>query len=127
MESAVFSLMDGVDAFRAKAMVPSRILLTGGGAKSPLWRQMVSDVFGVPVSISTIRESAALGGALQALWASGEEGGDLAAICKRHVALDSASGCVPDPDAAKAYQAALQRFRSYQTALAPLFRYKGKP
>ena len=127
MESAVFSLMDGVDAFRAKAMVPSRILLTGGGAKSPLWRQMVSDVFGVPVSISTIGESAALGGALQALWASGEEGVDLAAICKRHVALDSASGCVPDPDAAKAYQAALQRFRSYQTALAPLFRYKGKP
>ncbi len=122
MESAVFSLMDGVDAFRAKAMVPSRILLTGGGAKSPLWRQMASDVFGVPVSISVIGESAALGGALQALWASGEEGGDLAAICKRHVALDSASGCVPDPEAAEAYQEALKRFRGYQKALAPLFR-----
>ena len=42
--------------------------LVGGGSKNPLWRQMVADALQVPVTLPEEPESAALGGALQALW-----------------------------------------------------------
>src|SRR5208282_4370817 len=74
--------------------------LTGGGARSPLWRQVAADVFGVPVVAMKEDESAALGGALQAAWCDSPgrgSGSALAALCSRSVALDESTRCVPDP------------------------------
>ncbi len=122
MESAVFALVDGMDVFASKKMVPHRILLAGGGARSAFWRQMVSDVFALPVSVSTIAESAAFGGALQALWASGEEGTDLVEICKRHLCLEKEKECEPNGVAHARYLGALSSWRTYQKTMAPLFR-----
>lgn len=42
----------------------SHMTLCGGGAKSPLWRQMLSDIYGMPVGILTSNEGAALGAAI---------------------------------------------------------------
>jgi xylulokinase len=44
------------------------IRVTGGGAKSAVWRQMMADIFGVPIVGMIEEEGAALGGALQAAW-----------------------------------------------------------
>ena len=44
------------------------IRVTGGGAKSAVWRQIMADIFGVPVVGMVEDEGAALGGALQAAW-----------------------------------------------------------
>ena len=46
----------------------NEIRLTGGGSRSRLWRQIVADVFGVPVVCLAQPESAALGAAIQARW-----------------------------------------------------------
>ena len=46
-----------------------RIVLTGGGSQQRAWRQMVADVFGLPVEVPAQAEGAAFGAALQALWA----------------------------------------------------------
>jgi xylulokinase len=107
MEGATYALRYGFDAFVAAGMGFERIVLTGGGANSAAWRQMVADVFDLPVDVPTQAEGAAFGAALQALWAleraSGEA--DLAALVDRHVATDPAQACRPDPARVAAYRA----------------------
>lgn len=58
---------------------PTEIIVSGGGAKSPLWRQILADVFQLPVhTVYGSAEGGAFGAALVAgtgcgLWASMEE------------------------------------------------------
>jgi len=42
------------------------VVFVGGGAKSSLWSQIISDVLGIPISVSTAVESTALGAAILA-------------------------------------------------------------
>ena len=70
----VRSVMEGValacyDAFLVLAELgaePTRIIMGGGGASSSLWRQIVADVFGLPVHKLEVQEQAALGAVLLA-------------------------------------------------------------
>ena len=121
LESAVYSLRYGLGSFLELGFEPKEIVLTGGGANSPIWRQMVSDCFGLPVSVPALSESAAMGAALQALWACGEEGKDLAVIARRHVAMDEKKGCMPIEGNTVAYKEAYARFLDYSKALSPMF------
>ncbi len=45
---------------------PEQMLLTGGGARSPFWRQMLSDVFDCPATTIKSTEGPALGVAILA-------------------------------------------------------------
>jgi len=68
------AVMEGValacyDAFEVLAEVgarPEQVILAGGGARSDLWRQIVADVFDLPVRPLATREQAAMGAALLA-------------------------------------------------------------
>ena len=55
---------------RTLGIVPTEIRLTGGGARSGVWRQLCADVFGCRVTTLAESEGAALGSAIQALAAS---------------------------------------------------------
>jgi xylulokinase len=66
MEGVVFSLYDAYQVMVAAGILPERIILAGGGAQSWLWRQMVADVFGLPVARLRVGEQSALGAALLA-------------------------------------------------------------
>ena len=125
MEGATYSLKYGYDAFVRAGMQFDRIVLTGGGSNSAQWRQMVADVFGLPVDVPTQSEGAAFGAALQALWALGHSRGDAASISDvtdRHVALDPQLSARPDPTRGDAYAAAYARFLRYLDAVTPLQR-----
>lgn len=125
MEGATYSLKYGYDAFVRAGMRFERIVLTGGGSHSAAWRQLVADVFGLPVDVPAQAEGAAFGAALQALWASARANGDdasIADIARTHVALDPARSATPDPARAAAYANAYQRFLHYLDAVAPLQR-----
>ena len=124
MEGATFSLKYGYDAFTRAGMSFDRIVLTGGGANSAAWRQMVADVFGVPVEVPLQTEGAAFGAALQALWSVRTEQGDavtLPALVQEHVATDSALSAQPDPARVAAYQSPYQRFLQHLDAVRPLY------
>jgi xylulokinase len=86
---------------------PREIRVTGGGAKSAVWRQLMADIFGVPVVAMVEDESAALGGALQAAWTVARaEGGrtKLAALTSAVVSVSESSRCVPDRERTRHYQ-----------------------
>ncbi len=125
MEGATYSLKYGYDAFVRAGMQFDRIVLTGGGSNSAAWRQLVADVFGLPVDVPTQAEGAAFGAALQALWALGHARGEdatIADIAERHVALDPQVSARPEPSRTPAYATAYARFLRYLDAVTPLQR-----
>jgi xylulokinase len=122
MESAVYGLRAGLDAFRKQGCQVEGIRLTGGGASSAVWRQMLADVFDLPVSVQSVDEGAALGAALQALWMhQGGQADALATLVDTHLQLDPARACEPDPQTAAAYREHYQQYLRHVEAITPLY------
>ena len=71
MEGVSFSLKDCLEIFAEVGVSPSKTVLCGGGAKSSLWRNMLTDVFETETCTSSSTESCALGAAILAGVASG--------------------------------------------------------
>ena len=66
MEGVVFSLFDCLNIIREMGNSPNCVFAGGGGANSPLWRQMMADTFGIDIAVNTSTESGALGVAILA-------------------------------------------------------------
>lgn len=66
MEGVVYSQKQCLDVLNGMGVAPSQMLATGGGGKSPLWRQMMADVFELPVATVQNTEGPALGAAILA-------------------------------------------------------------
>lgn len=67
MEGVTYSQRQCLDVLHEMGIVPAELLATGGGARSPLWRQMLADVLGCPVTtVASSQEGPALGAALLA-------------------------------------------------------------
>ncbi|MEE7546365.1 xylulokinase, partial [Xanthomonas sp. Kuri4-1] len=124
MEGATYSLRNGYDAFTAAGLRFDTVLLTGGGSRSAQWRQMVADVFDLPVVVPREPEGAAYGAALQALWACERADGgepDLATLVLAHQAVDPGLSATPDPQRVMRYQAHYRTFLSHLHAVGPLY------
>jgi len=96
----------------------SEVRLSGGGARSPVWRRILADVLGVDLVAMEAEEGAAFGAALLAgvgagVWPSA------AAACA--VAVRRGETTRPDPAAGAVYDTVYQRFRAHYPALSPLF------
>lgn len=124
LESAIYGLKIGLDSFKELGYTAKEIRLIGGGAKSPVWRQMVADICDLPVVVPAITEAAALGAALQALWCLGHEQGDgkrIEDIVDAHVVLDRKAACNPISDHVTAYRKSYENYKRYVSAVEPLF------
>lgn len=66
LEGVAFSLRDTFTLFDEMRVATNRIRLGGGGAQSPLWRQIQADVYGHEVEIVEAEEGAAYGAAILA-------------------------------------------------------------
>lgn len=100
MEGATFGLRYGLGVMVRNGIVPEEIRLVGGGAKSSVWRQMVADVFNCRVVSLENEEAAALGGALQAMWAWRNSKGEsmlLSELTDIHVHTVAEKECLPEP------------------------------
>jgi xylulokinase len=78
LEGVAFSLRDTLTIFAEMDVPVETIRLGGGGARSPLWRQIQADVYGRAIEILAAEEGAAYGAALLAgvgsgLWQSVDE------------------------------------------------------
>jgi len=66
MEGVVFSLAESLAIMIEQGLSIRQIRVIGGGARSPLWRQIQADVFGMPVYQTVVDEGPAYGAALLA-------------------------------------------------------------
>ena len=125
MEGATYSLRAGQEALIQAGLRFDTLVLTGGGAHSTAWRQMVADVFDLPVEVPCQLEGAAFGAALQALWACQRADGEVCALADvvlKHVQLDPLQGAHPDLQRVAAYDRGYRCFQRYLAAAEALYR-----
>jgi xylulokinase len=64
MEGVALACYDAYQVLAELGASPERIIMAGGGARSPLWQQIVADVFDLPVQRLAVDEQSALGAVL---------------------------------------------------------------
>ena len=114
LEGVAFSLRDTLTIFAEMGVPVENVRLGGGGARSPLWRQIQADVYGHAVEILAAEEGAAYGAALLAgvgagAWPSVEE------ACARSVRV--AARVEPDARAAALLGGRYAAYRALYPAL----------
>lgn len=108
MEGVVMACYDAYEVLAEIEARPSHIILAGGGARSDLWRQIVADVFNLPVRPLATREQAAIGAALLA--GAGLGALDPAAEARAWAKYDDQ--VEPNSDANQVYRGLLGIFRA---------------
>jgi xylulokinase len=119
-EGATFAIRFGLDALTRLGIRATEIVVTGGGARSAVWRQVVADVCDLPVTVLAQDEGASFGAALQALWALQRQQDPsirIEDITAGHLETRPELCCSPDPGNAAHYRG---RYAAYQHALAQL-------
>ncbi|GKX64440.1 xylulokinase [Pragia fontium] len=124
VESATYGLRFGIDLFRQQGIETNEIRLTGGGARSEKWRQIVANIMATPVVCVTHKETAALGAAIQAIWCNtlteqDDKSALLANLCQKFVHLDETTHVVPDADMVSRYEVLYQDYLSLLKAEYP--------
>jgi len=118
IEGVCYSQKDGLDLVTAMGVKAASVRASGGGARSRVWRQILADVLGTPVTTLTSQEGSALGAAILAMVATGE-----------YCSVPEACGAIvrdqdsvePRCEEAKIYAAGHAVYRSIYPALKPLF------
>ncbi len=117
LEGVAFGLRDALDAVRQLGVDASVGRVSGGGARSPLWLEIVASVLDIPLERTESEEGSAFGAALL----GGVAGGVFAD------ASEAVARCVrvgerpvePDPVLRTAYGELHERFRALYPALRP--------
>lgn len=107
MEGVTLGMNYGLNRLRKLGIHPTEIRITGGGAQSPVWRQIMADVFGCEVIGMQTTEGAAHGAALQAWWCHENRNGRRTAIrdlTDRCVKTDPRTAAAPRASAVKLYR-----------------------
>lgn len=71
MEGVAYSQLECVEVFREMGVSVREMMVCGGGGRSPLWRQMLADMYGCPVTSLLTEEGPALGAAILAAVGAG--------------------------------------------------------
>jgi xylulokinase len=118
IEGVSYSQKDCLDLIVALGVHAKTIRASGGGARSPLWRQILADIFGAPVATPASQEGSALGAAILAMVATGE----YSSVPEACSAIVRDQDTV-EPRAAEArfYAEGHSVYRSLYPALKPLF------
>jgi xylulokinase len=118
LEGCAFAMRDVVERLRALEVAADRLILLGGGARSPLWARIHADAAGLPAEVPARTDTAPVGAAMLAAVAGGVQP-DLAA-CAR-LTGGAPARVEPDPAAAAALEAAHAAYRRLFASLRPLF------
>jgi xylulokinase len=108
LEGVAFSLRDSFEIFSELGVPATKVRVGGGGARSPLWREIQATVYGQPVENLAAEEGAAYGAALLAgvgagVWATVDAACDVAV---------KVAGVTPP--AAAATETINERYRQYR-------------
>lgn len=119
MEGVAYTLKDCVEVAKSCGIEIKSTRICGGGAKSPLWRQIIADVLNVPVETPKTQEGPAYGGAMLAMVACGE-----------YVNIQSAAAqlikitqtVLPEQNAVEGYNKRYAIFRQLYPALKDVYK-----
>ena len=84
MEGVSYSQKDGLEIIQNMGVRVNSVRVSGGGARSSFWRQMLADVFNLRVAVLESEEGSAYGAALLAMVGTGEYS-SVIEVCKAAV------------------------------------------
>ncbi len=119
LEGVAFGLRDSMELIRNAGLGSiNQVRVSGGGAKSPLWRQILADVMDAELVTVNTTEGAAFGAALlagvgAAIWPTVEQ------ACQATIRTTSTTR--PHPDAVARYAVLYPQYRELYPALVPTF------
>jgi xylulokinase len=116
LEAIAFGFRHHVDVFTDIGIRPSRVMITNGGSKSTLWKQIHADVLGIEMRPVRGHPGASLGAAVIAAIGVGalDDWSDAA----RFVSFDPP--VVPDPTRRSVYDDAYRQWRDLGAAVTPI-------
>ncbi len=118
LEGVAFALRDSFEVAKSLGIRIDRTKICGGGAKSPLWKQIIANVFGIKVDMIESEEGPGYGGAILAAVGCGE----FASVKEAADKLVKVVGTVePDPELTAKYEARYQQFKQIYPACRELF------
>jgi len=113
-EGVAFGLKDSLELIKGLGVEPSQIRVTGGGAKSMLWRQIIADVFNAEVRTMQADEGPAFGAALLAGVGAGVYSSTEEAV---NETVTTGETCEPNKDNIEMYEEVYGLFRSLYQSL----------
>jgi xylulokinase len=118
VEGVSYSQKDCLGIIEQLGVPVSSVRVSGGGARSAFWRQILADVFGKPVVTLENQEGSAYGAALLAMVGTGEFD-TVPEACRATI---RETDCVqPRTAESKAYAAGYETYRALYPALEPLY------
>jgi len=119
IEGVSFGLRDSFELIKAgSGAAITQVRVSGGGAKSPLWRQILANVMNAEMVTVNTTEGAAYGAALLAGVGAGVWP-DVDAACRRTIHVTGSTQ--PQPDVVAEYERWYQVYRGLYPALKPTF------
>jgi len=114
LEGVAYALRDSLELLRALGVEPVAGRVSGGGARSRLWLEIVASVLGIPLELTVVEEGSAYGAALLAGVADG-------AFASAREAVDTCVGVretvLPNDAWARTYEEGYARYRALYPAL----------
>jgi xylulokinase len=118
IEGVSYSQRDCLDIIEQLGVAVDSVRASGGGAKSPFWRQLLASILGKRVVTLETQEGSAYGAALLALAGTGEYG-TVQEVCQAAIReSDSVSPCAPD---SAVYEKGHRIYRGLYPALKPAY------
>jgi xylulokinase len=118
LEGVCYSQRDCLEIVEQLGGPVTSVRVSGGGARSAFWRQLLADVFGKPVTILETQEGSAYGAALLALVGTGGYT-SVQEACR--TAIREVDWVAPRPDEQELYTRAHHRYQSLYPALQRFF------
>ncbi len=117
LEGIAFSMKDCYHTLLDLGIAPKEAVIIGGGAKSPLWRQIMADMLGIPLrtveDVDSSLGSAMLAGVASEVFASHQEAADKCIKPKDEI--------LPNPEGVAFYKERFALYKEIQAALAPIY------
>ena len=118
LEGVAFALRDSLEVAKSLGIKIERTKICGGGAKSPLWKQIIANVMNIKVDVLEVEEGPSLGGAMLAAVGCGAYPDVEAAAAKIVKVVDTVE---PDTELTTKYEERYQQFREIYPTVKCLY------
>jgi xylulokinase len=119
LEGVCFGLRDSLEILKSLNVDIKEVRVSGGGAKSPLWRQILADIFGVMVKVINSKEGPAYGAAILAAVGCGAFN-SVDEACKKLIKVTDSTE--PNPKNVEVYNKVYNVYKGLYPALKESFK-----
>ncbi len=118
LEGVAFAIRDSLEVARSLGLELKKSRICGGGAKSPLWREIMANVCNLELEMIESEEGPGYGGAMLAAVTCGE----YESVKEAAGRLVKITGTIqPDPEISARYETQYQKFRQIYPVMKALF------